>query len=247
MRDILGTARASGSVALDEPSGKSILASFGVAVPVSKVLALDEDCSESVAAMTPPFAVKLISSEVLHKSDVGGVRLGLRDSHEVAAAISSMQALLQEKGVAPQAWLIEEMVPSGLEIVVGGLNDAEFGPMIMAGLGGVFVEILKDIVFRICPICEQDARSMIEELRGAPLLAGARGRPGVNVDAVVDVLMCVGGEGGLLMECHEHLAEVDINPLIVGTTRAVAVDARLILKSADFVGNRNVRRVGDSV
>lgn len=230
LQQTLQSACDSGAASLDEPTGKSILQSFGVEVPLSRVLGIDESAAAVVGTLTPPFALKVISSQALHKSDVGGVRLGLRTSRELDAAISEMRTALQAKDLNAQGWLIEEMAAPGVEVVVGGVMDPEFGPMIMAGLGGVFVEVLKDVAFRICPITEQDAHSMIRELRGAPLLHGARGRTPVSVDAIVDVLVRLGGEHGLLMQCAELVAEVDINPLIVSASRAVAVDARFVLR-----------------
>ena len=209
------------------------------------MLGIDESAAAVAGTLTPPFALKVISSQALHKSDVGGVRLGLRTSRELDAAISEMRTALQAKELNAQGWLIEEMAAPGAEVVVGGVMDPEFGPMIMAGLGGVFVELLKDVAFRICPITEQDAHSMISGLRGAPLLHGARGRPLVSMDAIVEVLMRLGGEHGLLMQCAEHVAEVDINPLIVSASRAVAVDARFVLRQTTSIKPASTCSDGD--
>ncbi len=224
-------ARERGLVALDEPAGKAILASFGIRVPASRVMGVDDDVRGVITSLPPPFALKVIAPGVVHKSDVGGVRLGLRDVDELAAAIVVLRRDLRAKGIEPTAWLVEQMIPRGVEVVAGGLTDPEFGPMVMVGLGGIFVEILKDVAFRICPIEARDAVEMIEELRGAPLLRGARGGDAVSIDALVETLLCLGGEGGLLMQCERHVAEVDINPLIVTREHAVAADARFILHS----------------
>jgi len=113
--------------------------------------------------------------------------------------------------------------------VIGGLRDPQFGPMVMVGLGGVFVEVLGDVAFRICPIARLDAEEMLDDLKGAALLRGARGRRPVSREAIVDVLLKVGGENGLLMTHAEDIAEMDINPLIVSEHAAVAVDARFVL------------------
>ena len=121
------------------------------------------------------------------------------------------------------------MAPAGLEVVVGGLRDPQFGPLVMVGLGGIFVELLADVSFRICPIAQLDAKEMLDELKGAALFRGARGGKPVSREAIVDVLLKVGGEGGLLMTHGEDIAEADINPLIVSESGAVAVDARFVL------------------
>jgi acyl-CoA synthetase (NDP forming) len=126
-------------------------------------------------------------------------------------------------------FLLEEMAPAGQEIVIGGLRDPQFGPLVMVGLGGIFVEILKDVSFRICPITRADAAEMLDELKGVALLDGARGRKPASRAAIVDALMKIGGEGGLLMTHAQDIAEADINPLIVSETGAVAVDARFVL------------------
>jgi acyl-CoA synthetase (NDP forming) len=126
-------------------------------------------------------------------------------------------------------FLLEEMAPAGQEVVVGAVRDPQFGQLVMVGLGGIFVEVLADVSFRICPITRFDAREMLAELKGAAVLAGARGRKPASQDAIVDVLLKIGGEGGLLMVHVDDFKEADINPLIVSESGAVAVDARFVL------------------
>lgn len=232
----IGRALAAGAGSLDEAAGKDILASYGIAVPRNRTVSDAAGLREAAAALTPPFALKIVSATILHKSDVGGVRLGLRDADEAVAAQEAMAAALADRGLAADAWLLEEMVPPGVELVVGGLNDPQFGPMVMAGLGGIFIEVMKDVAFRICPITRRDAAEMLEELQGAPLLRGARGRPPVDMAAVVDALMRIGGPDGLLMHHAGALSELDINPLIATPQGAFAADARFILRPADDSG-----------
>ncbi len=229
---VLAEARKRGATALDEPDGKRILATFGIDVPRSCVVRPDDDIHEAVSAMSPPFALKVVAAGVVHKSDVGGVHLDLRTAGEVEVVIARMRTSLVAKGIEPHGWLIEEMVAGGVEVVVGGLVDPEFGPMVMVGLGGVFVEVLKDVAFRICPITALDAVEMVEELQGGPLLRGARGKPPVSIDALVKVMLRLGGKDGLLLACADRVAEIDINPLIVTPHRAYAVDARFILRKS---------------
>ncbi|MGA0394296.1 MAG: acetate--CoA ligase family protein, partial [Rhodospirillales bacterium] len=170
-----------------------------------------------------------MSADILHKSDAGGVKVGLQNADEVSQAIAEMAKQPEIKKADVDGYLVEEMAPPGQELVVGGLKDPQFGPLVMVGLGGIFVEVLKDVAFRICPIEEIDAREMLAELKGAPLLKGARGQKPVSEDAIIDVLMKVGGDNGLLMQLEDDIAEADINPLIVSDNGAVAVDARFIL------------------
>ena len=225
-------ARADGRSALDELAGKRLLAGFGIAVPRSVMVAPDEQVAPRLAGLSAPFVVKVMSPDILHKSDVGGVRVGLENPDEVAGAIAAMRASPAIARARLDGFLVEEMAPHGQELVIGGLRDPQFGPLVMVGLGGIFVEVLKDVAFRICPIERIDALEMLDELKGKALLEGARGRAPVSLEALVDVLLRIGGAGGLLMTLADELAEADINPVIVSGHGAVAVDARFILAGA---------------
>jgi succinyl-CoA synthetase beta subunit len=226
---LIAAARAQGRAALDEMAGKQLLASFNVSVPKSVVVSNAEAVGSAIAKLKPPFALKVMSPEILHKSDAGGVKIGLKSAAEVEQAIAAMAALPAIKSARVEGYLIEEMAPPGQEIVVGAVRDPDFGPMVMVGLGGIFVEVLADVAFRICPVTRLDAEEMLAELKGAAILKGARGRPAVAQDAIIDVLLKVGGENGLLMQHADDFKEADINPLIVSGSGAVAVDARFIL------------------
>jgi acyl-CoA synthetase (NDP forming) len=227
--DLIAAAKQDGRAALDELAGKQLLAAFGVSVPKSAVAKNAAAVTQAVAGLQPPFALKVMSPEILHKSDAGGVRIGLRTAAEVAQAITEMAAAPQIKSARVDGWLIEEMAPPGQEVVVGAVRDPNFGPLIMVGLGGIFVEILADVAFRICPITRLDAAEMLDELKGVALLDGARGRAPASRAAIIDVLLKIGGDNGLLMQHGDDFREADINPLIVSASGAVAVDARFVL------------------
>ena len=226
---IIAKAKSDQRAALDELSGKKLLASFGVAVPKSVIVKDARAAAAAVAQLKPPLALKIMSPDILHKSDAGGVRIGLKSGAEVEQAIETMAALPAIKSARVEGFLVEEMAPAGQEIVVGAVRDPDFGAMIMVGLGGIFVEVLADVAFRICPITRLDAEEMLAELKGAAILEGARGRKPVSRTAIVDVLMKIGGDDGLLMKHADDFKEADINPLIVSDSSAVAVDARFIL------------------
>jgi acyl-CoA synthetase (NDP forming) len=187
------------------------------------------DAARACGELRPPLALKVVSPDILHKSDAGGVRVGLKSAADVEEAVRAMMRQPAIESARIDGFLLEEMAAPGQEIVIGGIRDPQFGPLIMVGLGGVFVEVLADVAFRICPITRLDAGEMLDELKGAALLAGARGRKPVSRAAIVDALLKVGGEGGLLMTHSEDIAEADINPLIVSENGAVAVDARFVL------------------
>jgi len=226
---LIAAAKQDGRAALDELAGKQLLASFGVSVPKSVIAKDAAAVAQAIAGMQPPFALKVMSPEILHKSDAGGVKIGLKNAEELEQAITAMAAAPQIKTARVDGWLIEEMAPAGQEVVVGAVRDPNFGPLVMVGLGGIFVEILADVAFRICPITRLDAAEMLDELKGVALLDGARGRVRASREAIIDVLLKIGGENGLLMQHADDFKEADINPLIVSANGAVAVDARFVL------------------
>jgi len=232
--DDISEARKQGRAALDEFAGKRLLASFGIAVPRSLLV---QDAGAAAAAcgkLKPPLVLKVVSPDILHKSEARAVRLNIASREELAAACEEILANARAyKGDAQiEGFLVEEMAPAGLEVVVGGLRDPQFGPLVMVGLGGIFVEVLADVAFRICPIARIDAEEMLDELKGAALLRGVRGRRPVSREAVVDVLLKMGSENGLMMTHGDDIAEADINPIIVSEHAAVAVDARFVLTKA---------------
>lgn len=222
-------ARAAKRAALDESAGKQLLAAYGVTVPKSVVVQGPADVDAVFATMRAPVVVKVVSPDILHKSDAGGVKVNLQSAADVRKAIETMASSPQIKAAKVDGYLIEEMAPAGQEVVVGGLRDPDFGPLVMVGLGGIFVEVFADVSFRICPITRLDAEEMLAELKSAAILKGTRGRKPVAMDAIIDVLLKVGGDDGLLMRHADDIKEADVNPLIVSDTGAVAVDARFIL------------------
>jgi acyl-CoA synthetase (NDP forming) len=228
-QDVIAEARRAGRAALDEFDGKRLLAAYDIEVPRSILV---QDVHEAAAAcgkLKPPLVLKVVSPDLLHKSDAGGVRTGLQGKAEVEEAIRAMMKLPAIVSARIDGFLLEEMAPAGQEVVIGGLRDPQFGPLVMVGLGGIFVEVLADVSFRICPIARIDAEEMLNELKGAALLRGARGRKPASREAIVEALLKIGGEGGLMMRHAQDIAEADINPLIVSDRAAVAVDARFVL------------------
>ena len=228
---LLAAALAAGRGALTESEGKVLLARCGIDVPRSRVVAGPEEAAAVAASLDGPFVAKVVSSDILHKSDAGAVAVGLADSAAVAGAIREMARRPAIATAEVDGYLVEEMAPDGLEVVVGAIRDPQFGPMVMVGLGGIFVEVLGDVSFRLCPVDPDEAAAMLDDLEGAALLDGARGSGAVSRDAIVDALLKIGGEGGLMLR-EAAIAEIDVNPVIVTAGGAVAVDARVILRRA---------------
>ncbi|MEO7726478.1 MAG: acetate--CoA ligase family protein [Burkholderiales bacterium] len=227
--ELVTSARTQGRTALDELAGKQLLATFKIDVPKSVTVKNVNDVAGAIEKLKPPLALKVMSPDILHKSDAGGVKIGLHSADEVEQAITAMASLPAIKNARIDGYLIEEMAPAGQEVVVGAVRDPDFGPLVMVGLGGIFVEVLADVAFRICPITRLDAVEMLEDLKGAAILKGARGKKPVSRESIIEVLLKIGGDDGLLMKHAADFIEADINPLIVSANGAVAVDARFIL------------------
>ncbi|WP_433511312.1 acetate--CoA ligase family protein [Nonomuraea sp. CA-143628] len=202
-----------------EHEAKELLREAGVPVPRG-VVVRDMDFAP-VAELREPLVLKAYGPEIVHKSEAGAVVLGLSRA-DVPIKATRMLA----SGVAAEGFLVEEQAPGGVELIVGLVHDPGFGPVLLAGLGGVWTETLRDTALGLCPISEGDARRMLGSLRGSPVLYGLRGRPGVDVDAVVKLLMTVGGSGGLWERLE--LGEFEINPVIATESGVVAVDARYL-------------------
>jgi acetyl coenzyme A synthetase (ADP forming)-like protein len=220
---IVARARAERREKLSEAEALQVLDAYGIpTVPWRQVASEDE----SVAAardLGHPVVLKVISRSIVHKSDVGGVVMGLGSEREVREGYRRMLQRVQERaGVAAEAVLVQRMIPGGRETIVGSARDPRAGPLIMFGLGGVAVEVLKDVVFRVHPLTDVDAREMIRAIRGYPLLEGVRGEAAVDVVALEEILQRV----SQLVGEHEAILDMDINPLVSFPDRALALDAR---------------------
>lgn len=173
-----------------------------------------------------PVAMKISSPDISHKSDVGGVVLNVK-REEVRTTYAELMALIKKKvpNAKIEGVLVQQMAPSGHETIVGLKKDAQFGHALMFGLGGIFVEVYKDVSFRVVPIEKSDALDMIEEIKGYPILKGIRGRKPVDIEAIARVLVSVSD-----MAEKENIIELDINPLVVSEKGAIAVDARAMVE-----------------
>ncbi|MEV0829833.1 acetate--CoA ligase family protein [Nonomuraea rubra] len=202
---------------------KALLAEAGVPVPRGVVVRGDD--FGAARELAGPLVLKAFGPGLTHKSEAGGVVLGLA-YEELGDAAAGMRARLEPAGFLVAGFLVEEQAGAGVELIVGLVRDPAFGPVLLAGLGGVWTEALRDTALRLCPVTEADVRGALASLRGAALLDGWRGGPPVDVDAVVKVIMAVGGAGGLWERLE--LGEFELNPVIAGPSGAIAVDARYL-------------------
>ena len=219
-----------GRNALTEPIVKSLLQQIEIGVPRGVTVAAPDEVDAALKSLKLPLAVKIVSPEILHKSDVGGVRLNLGTADAVRTSIVHMAKAMSARCSVVDGYLLEEMVPAGTEMVIGSVTDPCFGPMIMVGMGGVHIEVLKDVVYRICPITEDEAYAMLNELRCSALLDGVRGGAPLSRPALIDILMKLGGERGFLMQQSQDILELDLNPVIVNSAQAIVADAAVILR-----------------
>lgn len=227
-RAIVAEARAAGRAALNEAEAKRVLTAFGITAPTGRLLP-PVPMSGFATGLAPPLVLKVVSRGILHKTESGGVRLHLSDEAAAVHAMADMGRRIESAGHHIDGWLLEEMAPAGVEMVVGGIFDARFGPVVMVGFGGILIELLRDIAFSICPIDPIDADEMLASLHGRALLEGWRGERPADLAALQAALLRVGGPGGLLEVLQDDVAELDINPLIVSASGAVAADARILL------------------
>lgn len=207
-------------------ASRKVLGHLGIRLNETKLATSIEEAQKFAQEIGFPVVLKLVSKEVVHKTEVGGVRTHINTVEEVKTVYESMvqRALEAYPNAKIDGIMVEEQV-SGSELFVGTTRDPHFGPMIAFGMGGIYVEVYKDISFRLIPISKQDAREMIEEIRGKSILDGVRGLPPVDREEIVDVLMRISD----FIDAHPEVAEVDINPLVATAKGLTAIDARIVL------------------
>ena len=198
-----------------------LLSKYGISHPKTEVAQTRVRAAEAAKRMGYPVALKILSGDVIHKTDKGGVLLGLKNDDEVQTGYDLLVARFSH--VKVDGIIVQRMAgKEAVELIIGGKRDAQFGQLIMLGMGGIFVEVMRDVVFRVCPITRKDAEEMVHELKAYPMLDGARGRKKVNQKALVSALVQV---SKLLQK--ENPAEFDINPLMADENGCVAVDMRI--------------------
>jgi acyl-CoA synthetase (NDP forming) len=220
-------AKKDGRTVLTEIESKQVLASAGIPVAEAQLATTAEDAGKAAKKAGFPVVIKIVSPDITHKSDVGGVRLDLESKKAVIAAFGEMLDAVREgqpdariEGVA-----VQHMAPPGTEVIIGMSKDPQFGPVLMFGLGGVLVEVLKDVAFRIVPLEPRDARQMVREIKGYPVLEGARGRDAADVAALESLILKLSE----FVEANPQIDEIDLNPVFAYKDGVIAVDARIVI------------------
>lgn len=227
VKRILSVVNGESRLSLFEHEALRICQLYGIHTPRYEFAKNAEDAVACANRIGYPVAMKIVSPEILHKTEAGGVILGVSD--EPAARTGFEQIMANAKrtnsGCRVNGIIVESMIPQGAEIIIGGLRDAQFGPSVMFGLGGVFAELVRDTSFRVAPISRFDAEDLIDDLRFSAILRGFRGRPVPDRDAIVDVLL----KACRIMLDVPEIESLDINPVIMYDKTATAADARILL------------------
>lgn len=208
-----------------EHEAKQVLQNMNILIPPSKLVLSEVEAIESAKKFGFPVVLKLMSKDVMHKTDSGAVVIDLSNEQEVKETYNDFMRRFENIEIA--GVLVEKMVKKGLELIIGTSTDSTFGPVILFGVGGVLVEAIKDVVFRMCPVTKKQALGAIGEIKAKILLEGFRGQPKVNKDQLADILVKI---SQLAWENREYIIEMDINPIIANEDGIFPVDARIILK-----------------
>jgi acyl-CoA synthetase (NDP forming) len=213
------------------PESQQICKLHHIPTPVSHVVQNVDEAATKGKMIGFPVVLKIISPQILHKSDVGGVVLGIADETALKKAYPKVISNVHKNNIKAEVLgvLIEKMMPPSTEVIVGGIRDSQFGPSVMFGMGGIFTEVYKDVAFRVAPVDKIDALNLIHELRGSKILEGIRGQPPADINALVDVLIDVSS----LMSQHSAISQLDLNPVIAYPDGVCAVDTRIVLAKND--------------
>ncbi|MGB9135288.1 MAG: acetate--CoA ligase family protein [Candidatus Bathyarchaeia archaeon] len=226
--EMLAIARREGRKNLLEPEAKMVCREYGIPVTRFELARNEEEAVWFAEEIGFPVVLKIVSPDLAHKSDVGGVMIDLKTANEVKQAYRSILASIKKH--KPKAKisgvLVQEMAPPSAEVIVGAIKDNQFGPTLMFGLGGIFVEVLEDVAFRVAPVTRQEAEVMISEIRAYPVLKGYRNQPPRDTCAIADIIV---NTSKLVMEYGE-IKELDLNPVMVYEKGAKTVDARIMLE-----------------
>lgn len=212
---------------LTEIESKEVLARAGIPVTQAVLAATAAEAGKAAKKMGFPVVLKIVSPDITHKSDAGGVVVGLKSKKDVGAAFAAIMKSVRKK--QPKARVegvaVQKMAPEGTQVIVGMSKDPQFGPVMMFGLGGVLVEVLRDVAFRIVPLEPRDARQMVREIKGYPVLEGVRGQGAADIAAIESLILKL----SQFAEANPQVEEIDLNPVFAYTDGVIAVDARIVV------------------
>jgi acetate---CoA ligase (ADP-forming) subunit beta len=228
--DIIKQVRSEDRTLLTEIESKELIKLVGINVVETKLAATREEALEFAKECGLPVGLKICSVDVVHKSDAGGVKLNLKSVEDVVKACDDIYESVTQKvpNARIQGLAVQPMAKPGVEVIIGMSKDPQFGPVMVFGLGGILVEVIKDVALRIAPLTPRDAREMVREIKGYKLLTGYRGQPAVDIAILEKWLVSL----SQFVMAHPDIKEIDLNPIFAYPEGAVAVDARVILEKA---------------
>ncbi|MCD6195330.1 MAG: acetate--CoA ligase family protein [Staphylothermus sp.] len=228
VKTIIENAIKEGRRKLLEHEAFEVIRAYGIPAPETGLAKTPEEAAELADKIGYPVVLKIVSPDISHKSDVGGVILNVNSKEEAVEAFNKIQENVKTKapGARIVGILVQKMAPKGLEVIIGGLRDNIFGPVVMFGIGGIFVEVLRDVSFRIAPLSEEDAIEMMKEIKASKLLEGYRGQPPVDKKSLAKIILGV----ARLLEANPEIESIDLNPVMAYPDKAIVVDARVILR-----------------
>ncbi len=219
---------AEGYSVVPELEAQEICQSYGITCPPAALTVGKEECLNAAKTMGFPVVIKIFSKQIIHKSDVGGVVTGIKDGGELDKAYDQLMNTVKKN--CPQAViegiLVQKQMPKGIEVVIGGLQNDQFGPVVMFGMGGIYVEVFKDVSFRLAPLDKEEALRQIKETKVYKLLQGVRGEQSCDIDALCEVIV----NTGRLVAALPDIKELDFNPIFCYPDGCCVVDARLVVK-----------------
>ncbi|MBI3582942.1 MAG: acetate--CoA ligase family protein [Nitrospinae bacterium] len=225
IKDVLSSNRRT----LLESEAKKLISAWGISTPKSILIKKKKDIKAEAKKLTPPYVLKVVSQDILHKSEAGGVVTDIKNIKELNNVWTKMVKNISHKMPTARidSFLLEEMSPIGIEVIIGGLRDPQFGPVVMFGTGGILVELMKDVSYRLAPLDKKEALEMIREVKGYPLLTGFRGSKPADIDSLSETIVKL---SEILIEI-EDIKEIEINPLFVYEKGVKAVDVKAVLNS----------------
>jgi acyl-CoA synthetase (NDP forming) len=227
VRQVLDEVKKAGRDSLTAPEGKIVCDAYGISVPKEGVVSSGAEASKLANSMGYPVVLKIVSPDILHKTEAGGVVVGVKSADEAAAAYDQIigNAKKHKADATIVGVQVQQMIKGGQEVIVGAMTDPSFGKLVAFGLGGVLVEVLKDVTFRLAPATKEDALSMLDSIQAAEMLKGVRGGDAVDRDAVTDIIVRV----SQLVSDFPEIAEMDLNPVFASKTGAIAADVRIVV------------------
>lgn len=208
---------------LDEEQTRTLAEEHGIPLPEQGLASTREEAGDLADRVGYPAVLKLVSPDLPHRTETGAIRTGVESRDAALETYDDLMEVAEHESVSVEGVQVQEQVPEGREVIVGGLRDDTFGPTVMFGLGGIFVEVMEDVSFRVAPIGREEARAMMHEIRAYPVLEKFRGKPAADVDAAADVVAAV----SRLVHENPEIDTLDINPLIMHERGAVAVDVKI--------------------